>query len=166
MIREISSKFNFWTKIWLLTQCAGLRNLRPFLVVGYWRPFQIGGSMGELGQRNHVLPSLANHLHLPYDFQLLSIGYSSTYSKVFPRSSITIQTVQEHLIPFWRAITRPWVGQQGRLWYILVEEGLKFFFEVWWTHLSWLEGYQKSSWKLKNRVFGILCQPSEMPKSS
>ena len=43
------------------------------------------------------------------------------------------------------------------MWYILVEEGLKFFFEVWWTHLSWLEGFQKSSWKLKNRILGIFC---------
>ena len=45
----------------------------------------------------------------------------------FGTKIVTLQTVQEHLIPFWRAITRPWVGQQGRLWYILVEEGLKFF---------------------------------------
>ena len=38
-----------------------------------------------------------------------------------------IPTVQPHWIHFARAITRPWVGQLGSLWYILVEEGLQFF---------------------------------------
>ena len=40
------------------------------------------------------------------------------------------------------------------------------FFEVSWIHLGWWEGCQKSSQKLKNRVFGIFCTPGQMPKSS
>ena len=36
-------------------------------------------------------------------------------------------------------------------------------FEVSWPHLSWWEGFQKSSQKLKNRVFGIFCTPGQMP---
>ena len=40
---------------------------------------------------------------------------------------IGIPTVQPHWLHFARAITRPWVGLLGWLWYILVEEGLQFF---------------------------------------
>ena len=38
-----------------------------------------------------------------------------------------IPTVPPHWIHFARAITGAWVGLLGRLWYILVEEGLTFF---------------------------------------
>ena len=38
-----------------------------------------------------------------------------------------LPTVQPHWVHFPRAITRAWVGLLGRLWYILVEEGLTFF---------------------------------------
>ena len=38
-----------------------------------------------------------------------------------------IPTVQPHWVHFPRAITRAWVDLLGRLWYILVEEGLPFF---------------------------------------
>ena len=40
---------------------------------------------------------------------------------------LNIPTVQPHWLHFARAITRPWVGLLGWLWYILVEEGLQFF---------------------------------------
>ena len=49
-----------------------------------------------------------------------------------------IPTVQPHLIHFARAITLAWVGLLGSLWYILVEEDLKFFLRY---HGSiWVDG--------------------------
>ena len=48
-------------------------------------------------------------------------------NKVLVLNDGFIPTVQPHWLHFARAITRPWVGLLGRLWYILVEEDLTIF---------------------------------------
>ena len=47
-------------------------------------------------------------------------------SSVLLDNSRYIPTVPPHWIHFVMAITGAWVGLLGRLWYILVEEGLPF----------------------------------------
>ena len=74
-----------------------------------------------------------------------------------------IQTVQEHLSPFGRGITRAWVGILSSLGVFSERGRFEVFFEVSWIHLSWWEGSQNWTWKLKNRVFGFFCTPSKMP---
>ena len=57
-------------------------------------------------------------------------------------------------------------GVGGPTGQVVVHSGRGRFaisFEVSWPHLSWWEGFQKSSQKLKNRVFGIFCTPGQMP---
>ena len=60
-------------------------------------------------------------------------------------------------------------GVGGPTGQVVVHSGrgrFDIFFKVSWTHLRWWEGVQKSSQKLKNRVFGIFCTPGQMSKSS
>ena len=74
-----------------------------------------------------------------------------------------LQTVQEHLSPFGRGITWAWVGILSSLGVFSERGRFEVFFEVSWIHLSWWEGSQNWTWKLKNRVFGFFCTPSKMP---
>ena len=49
---------------------------------------------------------------------------------------IILQTVQEHLSPFWRGITRAWVGILSSLGVFSERGRFEVFFEVSWIHLS------------------------------
>ena len=68
-----------------------------------------------------------------------------------------IPTVQPHWVHFPRAITRAWVGLLGRLWYILVEEGLPFFLR--YRGPIWVDGKvvknQVKNWKIAFLAFFV-----------
>ena len=56
--------------------------------------------------------------------------------KVFRKIQIDVQTVQEHLSPFGRGITRAWVGILSSLGVFSERGRFEVFFEVSWIHLS------------------------------
>ena len=92
---------------------------------------------------------LLSEMHLPTAHQHTPYQYV--------RNTKYIPTVQPHLIHFARAITLAWVGLLGSLWYILVEEDLKFFLRY---HGSmWVDGKvvknQVKNWKIAFLAFFV-----------
>ena len=87
-------------------------------------------------------------IHFFSEFQTSFVSFKCIFWKALFSKKCTLlwylQTVQEHLSPFGRGITRAWVGILGSLGVFSERGRFEVFFEVSWTHLSLWEGSQNS----------------------
>ena len=140
-------------------------------------------TLSKAARQIRILANICNHnYHLPYPFQphfhcrmnnqlwhVLQKWYK--YLTVYEnhRKSLILLKYTDCPATLSTLSEGYYSGVGGPTGQVVVHSGrgrFDIFFKVSWTHLRWWEGVQKSSQKLKNRVFGIFCTPGQMSKSS